>query len=94
MVSLITKVEMPADSTHDRTRLIPFRLPRAAQRFVVCSVCLSVRDGDRWIEASEAIRRLRTFEHPHVVRLGGALCEQCETSIRLRRRSAAHELAA
>ena len=36
---------------------------------------------------SRMIRRLRTFEHEDVVRLGGALCDRCEMELRLGRRS-------
>jgi hypothetical protein len=67
---------------------------RRSYRLVVCSVCLRVREGTEWIGAGEAIRRLRTFEHEQVVRLGGALCERCETELRLRRRSDMDQLAA
>jgi hypothetical protein len=53
-----------------------------------------VRVAGGWIEAGELIRSMRTFERDDVVRLGGALCERCETELRLRRRSGSEELAA
>jgi hypothetical protein len=53
-----------------------------------------VRDGGAWVDAGEVIRRLRTFEHEHVARLGGALCERCELELRLLRRRDSEELAA
>jgi hypothetical protein len=86
--------KMPAEHLQNRSRVIPFRLMRRACRLVVCSVCLRVREGGNWIEAGEAIRRLRTFEHEQVVQLGGALCDRCETELRLRRRSDVDKLAA
>lgn len=67
---------------------------RQRQRLVACSVCLRVRDGGTWIDAGEAIRRMRSFEHEHVVLLGAALCESCETELRLRRQREPEQLAA
>jgi hypothetical protein len=85
---------MPDEHLHNRSRVIRFRLRRRASRLVACSVCLRVREGAAWIAADEAIRRLRTFEHQHVVRLDSALCDRCETDVRLRRRSGSEQLAA
>jgi hypothetical protein len=85
---------MPGNRPQNRNRFVPFRLRRGSHCFVACSICLSVRNGEEWIEAGEAIRRRRTFEHGDVARLGGALCEGCQTEFRLRRRSASEELAA
>ena len=85
---------MPGDRTNNRKRVIPFRLRRRLPRLVTCSVCLRVREGRAWIEASEVIRRLRTFEQEDVVRLTGALCERCELVLRLRREGGSTELAA
>jgi hypothetical protein len=77
---------MPGQRVHNRIDVIPFRLRPRSLHLITCSVCLRVREGGAWIEVGEAIRRLRTFEHEHVVRLGGALCECCELELRLRRR--------
>ena len=85
---------MPAERVHNRNSVITFPLRRRSQRLVACSVCLRVRKDGRWIEVDEAIRRLRTFEHEHVVRLADALCDRCEAELRLRRRSGSEELAA
>ena len=79
---------------HNRSRVIPFRLRRRLSRLIACSVCLRVWEDGAWIEAGEAIRRLRTFEHDDVVRLGGTLCGRCELELRLRRRSDSEKLAA
>ena len=64
------------------------------RRLIACAICLSVKDHGAWIEAGEAIRRLRTFERQDVVRLGEALCERCETELWQRRRGSSQELAA
>jgi len=85
---------MSSTHLHNRSRVIPFRLRRRLSRLVACSVCLRVWEDGAWIEARELIRRLRTFEHEGVVRLGGALCDRCEMELRLRRRSDSEELAA
>jgi hypothetical protein len=50
-----------------------------------CSICLRAEHGSQWIGSSELIRRLRTFEHDVVPRLGPALCDRCSESIRVRR---------
>jgi hypothetical protein len=92
--SPIQEAEMSSTHLHNRSRVIPFRLLPRSARLVACSVCLRVWENGAWIEAGEAIRQLRTFEHDSVVRLGGALCDRCETELRLRRQSAPEELAA
>lgn len=85
---------MPAHDLDNRSRVIPFPVRRLRSRLVACSVCLRVREGGAWIEAGEAIRRLRTFEREQVVRLGGGLCDRCETELQQRRRGDADKLAA
>jgi hypothetical protein len=79
---------------HDEYHVIPLRFARRQTSLVTCSVCLRVHDAGGWIDAEEAIRRFRTFEHEHVVRLGGALCDRCELELRLRRQSVVEPLAA
>jgi hypothetical protein len=54
----------------------------------VCSICLRAEHGSQWIGSSELIRRLRTFEHDVVPRLGPGLCDRCSESIRVRRQRA------
>jgi len=83
---------MSSTHLHNPSRIIPFR--RRPPHLVACSVCLRVSENGAWIEAGEAIRRLRTFEHDDIVRLGGTLCDRCEMELRLRRRSGSEELAA
>jgi hypothetical protein len=92
--SPIQEAQMSSTHLHNRSRVIPFRLRRGSPRLVACSVCLRVWEDGAWIEASDVIRRLRTFEHEDVVRLGGALCGRCEMELRLRPRSDPEELAA
>jgi hypothetical protein len=90
--SPIQEAEMSSRYVHNPSRVIPFR--RRSPHQVACSVCLRVSENGAWIEAGEAIRRLRTFEHAEVVRLGGTLCDRCLMEFRLRRRSGSEELAA
>ena len=84
---------MSDEHLHNRSGVIPFRIRQRPSRLVACSVCLRIKEGAEWIEAGEAILRLRTFEHEHLVRLEGALCDRCEMELQLRRRSS-QELAA
>jgi hypothetical protein len=85
---------MRSEHRHNQGRIIPFPRRRRPVRLIACSVCLRVREGAAWMEPGDAIRRLRTFEHEHVVRLGGALCDRCQTELELRRRSGSEDLAA
>lgn len=85
---------MSGEHAQVNSPVIQLGLRRRRQRLVACSVCLRVRDGGTWIDAGAAIRRMRSFEHKHVVLLGAALCESCETELRLRRQREPEQLAA
>jgi hypothetical protein len=85
---------MPTHVARNRNRVIPFPRRPGCGRLVACSVCLRVRVGGAWIEAAELIRSLRTFDLDDVVRLDAALCERCETELRLRRHTGSDDLAA
>jgi hypothetical protein len=53
-----------------------------------CSLCLSVlRDGD-WIDATDAIRELRSYELPSPVSLEPGICDDCRAALADRRTSA------
>lgn len=52
---------------------------------VACSICLRVLRGSTWVEAEEAIRELRSFEHRTPIRLGPALCDDCSDELADRR---------
>jgi hypothetical protein len=55
---------------------------------VSCSLCLRVlRDSD-WVDARDAIRRLRNFELATVVHLEPGLCDECAELIDRRRANA------
>jgi hypothetical protein len=58
---------------------------RGQLSLAVCSICLRAQHGSEWIGSGELIRRLRTFEHAVVPRLGPALCDRCAEAIRVRR---------
>jgi hypothetical protein len=59
-----------------------------------CSVWLRVRTGSGWVEAEQAIRKLRSFELTEPPRLKAALCDGCVRSLRARRDGSAELLAA
>jgi hypothetical protein len=73
---------MPPVSPHMRLFLHP---PFGRPSFETCSICLSVLHNERWLEADEAIRALRTFERRSVPHLKDGLCDRCETDVRRRR---------
>jgi hypothetical protein len=52
---------------------------------VACSVCLRVFHDGSWMEAEEAIRRLRSYELPAPLALEAGLCDECTESVRARR---------
>jgi hypothetical protein len=85
---------MAGEHPNNRRHVIAFRLRRRSSRVLACSVCLRVWDGGAWMEAGEAIRRLRTFEREQVMGLDSAICDRCEAELRLRRRSGFEQLAA
>jgi hypothetical protein len=54
---------------------------------VSCSLCLRVLHDSHWIDARDAIRKLRRFELPTVVHLEPGVCDQCGELIARRRAS-------
>lgn len=52
---------------------------------VACSLCLRVRSGSVWIEAREAIRKLRSFELAAPPHLAPGVCDRCTDLVRARR---------
>ncbi len=52
---------------------------------VVCVRCFRVRQGARWVDAEEIIRRARTFELPTIPPLDSVLCADCSAEIAERR---------
>ena len=57
-------------------------------RVIACSLCLRVLHESGWIDAHEAIRRLRTFAHPAPVGLDPGLCDHCLEVVAARRAEA------
>ena len=55
---------------------------------VSCSLCLRVHRDSDWVDARDAIRRLRKFEVPTVVHLEPGLCDECADLIDRRRANA------
>ena len=85
---------MPAEHVRHKDGVIQLLLRRPWLKLITCSVCLRVQEGETWVEASRAIRELRTFERDTVVRLGGGLCPHCELGLRRRRRRDSQQVAA
>lgn len=75
--------------------LSPVVLPQVQPAGVVaCSICLRVRRETEWIEAEEAIRELRSFEHRLPLRLAAGLCDSCSHELVERRGRRAFAVAA
>ena len=74
----------PARSGHVLV-LPPIRLEVG---LVVCSRCLRVERGSRWVEAENVIRVLRSFELPEAVKLRPGLCDRCRQRIESMRHDA------
>lgn len=62
--------------------------------FTVCSICLCVRRGADWIEATHVIRQIRSYESDAPPRLRPGICEQCAEPILRRRAESQQSLAA
>jgi hypothetical protein len=72
----------------------PPRRERGVPHLVVCSICLRVRRGSKWIEAERVIGRIRSYELAEPPRLKPAVCDVCAGSLLARRASAHEHLAA
>jgi hypothetical protein len=87
-----------AHDEHSRVISLFPALPREPEadwlRLAACSVCLRVLSGSDWVDAEDAIRKLRSFERDRPPRLSPALCASCVESIRLRRIDAPGPIAA
>jgi hypothetical protein len=57
-----------------------------AKDLTLCSLCLRVQRGRKWIDAQSVIRELRSYEQKAPPQFRGAICDECVDSI-LRRRA-------
>jgi hypothetical protein len=53
--------------------------------FSVCSICLSVRRGRNWVDATDVIRQIRSYEFDAPPQLRPGICERCAEPILSRR---------
>lgn len=63
-------------------------------RFAVCSICLRVRRGADWVEATHVIRQIRSYEFDAPPRMRAGVCEYCAAPIFRRRAEAQQRIAA
>jgi hypothetical protein len=63
---------------------------RPKATFAACSICLRVRRGADWVEATHVIRQIRSYEFNAPPRLCPGICEHCAEPI-LRRRAEAQQ---
>jgi hypothetical protein len=70
-----------------QTHELPVRADRrsAPLRVIACSICLRVLHESGWVDADEAIRKLRTFALPGPVGLDPGLCDRCVDVVAARR---------
>ena len=69
-------------------------MKRHKAAFAVCSICLRVRRGGEWVEATDVIREIRSYEFPVPPGLGPGVCDLCAEPILRRRAEAEQGLAA
>jgi hypothetical protein len=55
------------------------------ESFTVCTVCMRVLRGSRWVEAEEVIRETRSFELTRLPSLLSGMCSHCSEAVTLRR---------
>jgi hypothetical protein len=67
--------------------LVPHVVRRPAT-LAACSICLSIRRGQRWLAAEHAIHELRSYEFDAPPRLRPAICDSCASNLARRRRGA------
>jgi len=77
-----------------QTHELPVRAdPRSAPlRMIACSICLRVLHESGWVDADEAIRKLRTFALPAPVGLDPGLCDRCVDVVAARRSDTAQPI--
>jgi hypothetical protein len=51
---------------------------KTTQMLATCAWCDRVHVDDRWVDAGQIIRHLRTFEHPTVPTFVQTICGTCE----------------
>lgn len=56
-----------------------------------CAWCDRVRLGDAWVEAEDAIRRLRTYENDAPPSFTHTICESCFDDLERRHSEKPHE---
>jgi hypothetical protein len=77
-----------------QTHELPVRADRrsAPLRVIACSICLRVLHESGWVDADEAIRKLRTFALPAPVGLDPGLCDRCVDVVAARRTETAQPI--
>ena len=77
-----------------QTHELPVRADRrsAPLRMIACSICLRVLHESGWVDADEAIRKLRTFALPAPVGLDPGLCDRCVDVVAARRSDTAQPI--
>jgi hypothetical protein len=68
-------------------------MKRHKAAFAACSICLRVR-GAEWVEATDVIRQIRSYEFAVPPGLGPGICDYCAEPILRRRAEAQQGLAA
>jgi hypothetical protein len=69
-------------------------MKRLKATFAVCSMCLRVRRGADWVEATDVIRQIRSYEFDAPPRMRAGVCEYCAAPIFRRRAEAQQRFAA
>jgi hypothetical protein len=70
------------------------KMKRLKATFAVCSICLRVRRGADWVEATDVIRQIRSYELDAPPRMRAVVCEHCAAPILRRRAEAQQRIAA
>jgi hypothetical protein len=63
------------------------------KRLIVCSICLRVWRGAKWLDAERVIEETRSYD-AELPRLRGVVCDRCTTEIARRRAAGPDALAA
>jgi hypothetical protein len=65
-----------------RVDLLDPEFPRTEEFLTMCAWCKKVHTGE-WLEAEEAVRRLRLFEQPRLPRITHGVCPACQEAFEL-----------
>lgn len=70
------------EEARPRVNLLDPEFPRTEEFLTMCAWCKKVKAPD-WMEAEDAVQRLKFFDQPQLPRISHGICEDCSHVLRL-----------